>query len=216
MREVHGHLESGPCQCSIDAARRARIEQLIGSAGIPSRFAGRGLADIDGRHADIRDQLVEYVESWPTKRGLAIVGDMGTGKTAHAYAMIHDLCARGVQAVAVNVADLLDDLSRPDHRGSERMDVLGGADLLLLDDFGAHRTSDWAIGSVYGLINRRYGAERPTCVTSMFGLSQLAKEARDKRLSLEWSACVDRIKETCNVLVMRGTSRRAQAVGLVD
>lgn len=205
-----------PCRCTQARARQAQADRLLSSAGIPARYADRGIDGLDGRYPEGKRILAAYVAGWPTERGVAIIGDMGVGKTAHAYAMVHDLCVKGAQALAVNAPDLLDDLGRPDHRGDERMDLLAGAELVMLDDFGAHRATEWAAGRLYSLINRRYSDKRPTCITSMVPLSSLARSVSDPRLGKVWAAAVDRLVETCDVVLLRGKSRRTEAAGMSE
>lgn len=209
-----GGLVTATCPCRQREAERLYVERLMSSAGIPARFGGRALVDLDDRHAEAKQHLGDYVLRWPesAKRGVALVGGIGVGKTAHAYAFVHDLCQHGVHAVAANVPELLDDLARDDNRGSERMDALADAELVLLDDFGAHRATEWTIGRIYALINRRYGAQRPTCVTSMVSLPTLSSSARDPRLAEVWGAVVDRLIETCDIVLMRGKSRRSESL----
>jgi DNA replication protein DnaC len=57
------------------------------------------------------------------------------------------------------------------------------ADLVVLDDLGREKVTDWASERLYVLVNERYNAMRPTVVTSNYGPDQLAERGYDALVS---------------------------------
>lgn len=76
------------------------------------------------------------------------------------------------------------------------------ADLLVLDDLGAERVSNWSIQMLYLLIDRRYRDMKQTLISSNLSLSDIAKKLDDRIAS--------RIMETCKIIKFQGKDRRFQ------
>ena len=67
----------------------------------------------------------------------------------------------------------LRDELRDGEPGEERLDDLGAADLLVLDDLGAQKNTAWALEKVYQVVNQRYEGLQPLVVTTNLDLNQL-------------------------------------------
>jgi len=76
---------------------------------------------------------------------------------------------------------------------AEVIDRFCDAHLLILDDLGAERTTDWAMSVLYLLINRRYEAMKHTIFTSNLSLAELAEKLGDERVP-------GRIERMCTVI----------------
>ncbi len=113
------------------------------------------------------------VEDWASapRGSLTLIGGTGTGKTHLAAAVANAALARGQSVWFAVVPDLLDMLRRTYQADAEQSyDELSAslrdADLLVLDDFGAHSPTPWAEEKLYQLCAARYVAERPTMFTT--------------------------------------------------
>ena len=113
------------------------------------------------------------VEDWAADPhgSLTLIGGTGTGKTHLAAAVANTALARGQSVWFAVVPDLLDMLRRTYQADAEQSyDQLSAslrdADLLVLDDFGAHSPTPWAEEKLYQLCAARYVAERPTMFTT--------------------------------------------------
>ena len=76
-------------------------------------------------------------------------------------------------------------------------------DLLILDDFGVEKTTDWSFQLLYIIINRRYENMKKTIFTSNFSLTQLAEKLGDDRLP-------SRIQQMCETVLFRGKNYRTK------
>lgn len=134
---------------------------------------------------------------------LLLLGATGTGKTYTAYAAVRALTASGVGCPwdAITAADLYARL-RPRHRVDpeaefEKYLTVG---LLVLDDLGAAKGSEWNEEINYRLINHRYEHELPTLITSNVPPKDLANAMGERVAS--------RLREMATRVVLRGEDRR--------
>lgn len=136
-------------------------------------------------------------------RSLMLLGPTGTGKTHTAYAAIRALALSGASCpwLFTTAADLYARL-RPRHGvDSEQVfDTYTNVCLLVLDDLGAAKGTEWNEEVNYRLINHRYEHEQPTLITSNVAPARLA-DAVGERVASRLSEMADRV-------VLKGTDRR--------
>lgn len=211
------HLKE--CKCLEVRRKQARVKKIFSNARIPRRFMGKRFDNFEPKnnHLELALQIARrYVEKFETlkedgRNGLYLVGPTGTGKSHLAYAIMSRLIEEyQVAAVAGVVPELLD-IMRPSRGKSqdaeERMDIIKSADLVLLDDLGAEKESDWVTERLFLLVNARYVAQLPTLITSNVPLEILQTDEKGKT-DLAWERITSRIKEMCHIVVMDGEDFR--------
>ena len=82
--------------------------------------------------------------------------------------------------------------------------VMHDPELLILDDLGTERNSEYALGIVFSVIDRRYRSGRPLIVTTNLPIKQLKEET-----NIEKKRIYDRILEMCVPLYVGGSSYRS-------
>jgi DNA replication protein DnaC len=114
-----------------------------------------------------------YANEFPhaTKPGLLFAGDAGCGKTHLAVATVRKLIEKGFDAVFWDYQTLLERIRAsydPETRGSNKDAYQSAldAEILLLDDLGAYRSSDWVEDVVTGLITHRCNHRKPLIATT--------------------------------------------------
>ncbi|WP_236244015.1 ATP-binding protein [Streptomyces sp. CC210A] len=136
-------------------------------------------------------------------RSLLIVGTTGTGKTYQAYGAVRSLLIAGVRLrwKAITAADLYAELRpRPGHDGERELMDLARCPLLIIDDLGAAKNSEWTEEITMRLINRRYNAMLPTLITTNLGMSDLRAHIGDRVAS--------RLTEMTDRVILDGPDRR--------
>lgn len=137
---------------------------------------------------------------------LLLLGPVGTGKTHQSYGALRGVVAHlpGFNWAATTFADFTAAL-RPRHGvdSESEMDRHKNAGLLLLDDIGAAKGSEWVEEVTYRLVNSRYEAMSPTIYATNFGTTQLREVAGDRIAS--------RLAETCQRVILTGPDRRRPA-----
>lgn len=151
--------------------------------------------------ADIQKQVVGIRTS---RKGLYIHGDVGAGKTHITYA-IADHLGETLRTKFMNTTELIFDIKRDFDRSNydkkrwdEQLTEFRG--VLILDDIGAERITDYVAEVFYLIINKRYNEMLPIIFTSNLSLGELAERIGDRTAS--------RIIEMCDVVHLKGEDRR--------
>ncbi|MCT9009386.1 ATP-binding protein [Streptomyces rhizosphaerihabitans] len=136
---------------------------------------------------------------------LLIAGPTGTGKTHQAYGAIRALLTARVRLrwEAVTAADLYARLRpRSGHDTERDLQSLARSPLLLLDDLGAAKNSEWTEELTYRLINHRYDHLLPTLITTNLPIAELRAALGDRVAS--------RLAEMTERVILTGPDRRRQ------
>ncbi len=161
------------CACSA----RERADRILKSARIPRRYEHCSLDTFEVWQPNLEPALAwarEWFERWPANVdvGLLFVGPPGTGKTHLAVGLLRALATRkGAKVVFAEQRELLKDLQSTFDGGAGRTesDVLAPileAEVLLLDDLGAGRTTAWAQDVMHDVLAHRYNRKLPTLMTT--------------------------------------------------
>lgn len=165
-------------------------------------------------------ELLPAVANWVDRgrkaQGLYLAGQVGTGKTHTAWAATVAWCLAtgtdpqprevdrrtGPNVIVARLTDLLDDL-RPGDDARQRVRDCQSAALLVIDDLGAEKPSEWTQERLYSVVDHRYANCLPLIVTGNLPPSKLAEQAGDRVAS--------RLAEMCEVVPMTGADRRRKA-----
>ncbi|MGQ0734077.1 MAG: ATP-binding protein [Acidobacteriota bacterium] len=150
--------------------------RLVAEARIPPRFQHAALDNFE-HDMDTQGQAwrkaVAFVEDFPVlDKGLLFYGPHGVGKTHLAVGILRECVkTKGARAYFFETRELLRLVRDTYNRSTDEteMQVLSPlleADLLVLDDLGAERTSEWVQETLGLVVNTRYNARRPTVFTS--------------------------------------------------
>ncbi len=153
-------------------------------------------ANDSGINPEIRHAYT-YVEKWEEMKknatGLLIWGNVGTGKSFFAGCIANALLEKGIPVLMTNFARILNTLTGmySDDR-NKFIDSLNQYSLLIIDDLGVERNSEFAQEQVFHVIDSRYRNKKPLIVTTNLTLKEL------KTLSnLAHTRIYDRILERC-------------------
>ncbi|MFE2520401.1 ATP-binding protein [Streptomyces mirabilis] len=186
----------------------------LADARIPARYR-RALAD-HPRITAWADQISGAGRPGPGGPGIAegpsllIAGPTGTGKTYQAYGAVRALLSQGVRLrwEATTTADLYARLRpRNGHDAERDLQTLARCPLLLLDDLGAAKTSEWTEELTYRLINHRYEHMLPTLITTNLPIPELRTSLGDRVTS--------RLAEMTERVVLTGPDRRRRTTPTV-
>ncbi|WP_370410883.1 ATP-binding protein [Streptomyces fradiae] len=118
-----------------------------------------------------------------TGPSLLMAGVVGAGKTHQAYGAVRQLVQSGVGVRwrATTAADLYADLRpRPGADSERALAAVSRCPLLIIDDLGAAKASEWVEEVTYRLINRRYNYELPTLITTNLAIRDLRAHLGDR------------------------------------
>lgn len=130
----------------------------------------------------------EFIKN-PTK-GLFLFGKAGTGKTHLAAKIAHEtqVPTRFIK-MAKLLLELRSNFGRDSWENEKIIEKLSKVDLLIIDDLGTEKMSDWVAETIYLLIDERYANMRPTIITSNFSLEELEERVGDRVCSRIMGMC---------------------------
>lgn len=171
---------SGAERC--DCVRAGRAQRLEDKAGIPPLYRNASLDNflLPRDNPTSRESLTHivrtvrsYTKEFPCedRPGLLLLGDPGTGKTHLAVAALRMLMAKGFEGLFFDYQHLLDRIRSGYDQASGSSDkeayrsVLE-AEVLLLDDLGAHRVTDWVEDTITSIVTYRCNNRKPLIATT--------------------------------------------------
>jgi DNA replication protein DnaC len=172
---VDGVSRVSRCEC----LRTKAAEQRLRAARIPPRYQR---CSLDKFITYPNEELLRaigyarrFVDAFPAaQKGLMLIGPPGIGKTHIAVSVLREVIARaGARGLYYDTRALLRDIRstyNPTLQMAE-MDVIRPvmeAELLVLDDLGAERLTDWVEETIGLIVNTRYNERRPTIFTSNY------------------------------------------------
>lgn len=166
------------CDCAL-VGRSQRIER---GAGIPPAYQNASFdnfvlpMDNPMARSGLGTLLLtvkNFVREFPNgdRPGLLLVGDTGTGKTHLAVAVLRSLISRGFDGVFFDYQQLFekiragyDEMSGSSDKEAYRTAL--EAEILLIDDLGAHRYKEWVEDTITSIITYRCNHRKPLIATT--------------------------------------------------
>lgn len=192
--------------------RERRMESILRkkAQGLQDRY----LYDYTFANDNGQNPLIEkahgYVEHWKDaykkNTGLLLFGNVGTGKSFFAGCIANALLEQNVPVLMTNFPTILSRLTGL--FGEERLefvDSLAQYDLLIIDDLGVERSSEYALEQVYLVIDCRYRSKKPMIITTNLTLDEM-KNPPD----LAHARIYDRILERCAPILFDGKNFRKE------
>jgi len=175
---------------------------------IPERFRDWRLEDMEPEPAQIAAIAYcdDYKANISTGRGIAVSGPTGTGKTSLALAILNGIAERATERLTwmnfarFTTAHDLDNMAR-DFDGSGHMEHRN-IKLLVIDDIGASRLTDYAQSELAALLDHRYSTYLPTIITTNLSVVDFTAYIGERTLS--------RLRECSEIIQLSGPDRRAR------
>jgi DNA replication protein DnaC len=228
--DAAGRRVARVCQCQQAAVSEHRII----AARVPKRYQHCSLdsyetgfrgADPSMRQAHMTAR--RFVEAYPVEtdgKGLLITGSIGVGKTHLAVGLLLALVEeKGAHALFYDYRELLKQIqhSYNPQVNSTELDVLRPvfeAEILVLDELGAQKPTDWVWDTVALILNTRYNDKRTTIITTNYadlppgasnGSNGAGRATRDETLGDRIGERMrSRLAEMCVMIEMRGEDFR--------
>jgi DNA replication protein DnaC len=227
------------CECRL----KSRGERLLAAAKIPPRYEhcdlGTFKCDADDREQKTLEKAHHFanrfVEEYPVENtGLLFVGSVGVGKTHLAVGILKALIRdKGVPCLFCDYRELLKSIQNS-YNASVQATEMGilrpvfDAEVLVLDELGAVRSTEWAKDTVNYILNSRYNNNKTTIITTNYpdGPERVQNEREEDpvsdaaaRRSARPESLGDRISERmrsrlhemCKIVLMSGPDFRLKS-----
>lgn len=211
---IGGGVRLVGCQCACaareyeaekkaraDREKRLRIETLRADG-----IRDKSLTACRFDKATMSEEIVKckrYADAWDDMRrensGLLLWGNTGNGKTFAATCIANELIDRGIPAMITSFPRIL-------NAGYDKQEIIEQVHyypLMVIDDLGAERSSEYAMETVYTVIDERYKSKKPLIVTTNLTLDELCKPK-----NMDYQRIYDRVIEMCAPLVFKGDNLR--------
>ena len=210
-----------PVECSCQRTEREQQEALINQQkriDLVRRLKAEGFSDPsmldwtfenDNGRSPQMCHAHRYVEQWQTMRtknlGLLLWGGVGTGKSFLAGCIANALMEQEVPVRMTNFARILNELNGSFSGRNDIVDKLCRYPLLIIDDFGMERGTEYALEQIYHIVDSRYRSQKPLIVTTNLTLDEIRHPQDTAHARI-----YDRLLEMCVLISCIGVSFRKE------
>lgn len=170
-RDILGGAELVPCECKRDELRHNAWEKARRNSGLPRNLHDQSLGNFRQTIQPEAFRAAIDFCNHPDRCWLVLAGEAGTGKTHLAAGIVNRLLTTpGWRPLYYVVPELLDYLRSLTFREGPERDrdwkAIREASVLVLDDYGTEKGSEWADEALFKLIDFRYANQLPLVVTT--------------------------------------------------
>ena len=158
-----------------------RIERIRQTCGLEEHMLLKTFENYDTmgdrERKKAKDKIEEYAEKLPYGKGLYIFGGVGSGKTHLATAIVHKAIRKELKIFYTTFGDMCRDIrSANDKIGISEYEAIErytNPDILLLDDLGKEKPTEWNISVLFNVINTLYNNKKRLIITTNYTIKNL-------------------------------------------
>lgn len=212
-----------PCRCRV----KDRRAFMLASAAIPKRYEDCTLHNYNPQGDNLKFDEVFQTQSYALndaqtlvreypmlEMGLLLMGPCGVGKTHLAVATIKALIEKGISCLFYDFRDLLKEIQNSYNSVSQSSELgvlapVYDAEVLVLDELGAMKPTDWVRDTMTQIINNRYNDQKVTILTSNYldEPTNPNEESLTERVGVRLRS---RLHEMCKTVIVKGVDYRIE------
>lgn len=219
---ILGHQRTMPCICKcreeeLEARAKEEAAKLVEErrsrcfSGAFAKLKSCSFNNDSFYHPDIRELGIRYAERFKETleegerqgRGLLLLGQVGTGKTWLACAIANMVIDEGYTALFTSFNRIYNRLMESFEGKEEVMEELVKPDLLILDDLGVERGTEYMQEVVFSVLDKRINSLKPMIITT-----NLTKKELEETRVLSSQRIYDRVLSVCLPVPVKGLSIR--------
>jgi DNA replication protein DnaC len=197
------------CERKRQYIRQREVEKLLESSRMPELLREKTFENFE--ISDGTKEAFEIAQKYCREggRGIVFAGSCGIGKSHLAAAIMNVEIEKFRDVVFCTVPELMDDIKRTirnQEESSELMELVKNADLLILDDLGAEKSTEFVAERLFVIVNARLMRKKDTIITTNYTkpsdlIDKLGGGVTGQRI-------VSRIRELCQWVVVTGKDYR--------
>jgi len=225
-REYLKKLEEEKIRAEKEKAYQQKIEEMIKKSRLGDRFKKRTFENfvVNEKNRQAYEMAKKYAENFAKYKeqglGLAFTGSYGTGKTHLAAAICHEIIKQGYQPIFGTMINLLGEIKATYDEWAKEdeirvLDRYTNCHLLVIDDLGKEKPTEWSLEKLYYIVNTRYEKSLPIVITSNYDANKLTERlvAKDNPKNVETAeAIVSRLFEMCVGIEMNWEDYRKEGL----
>ena len=195
-----------------------KIEKIIKNSKMSKRNLGYRFEnfEVNSNNRNIFQNLKKYSEKLVNemeKKGLILVGNNGVGKTHLACSIANELMKNGIPVIYGTLINLLAEIRNSydlDNNISE-MEIIKlyeNVDLLIIDDLGKEKPSEWGLEKLFTIINSRYENNLPVIITTNYNQNTLIERISLNGETETAKSIISRLYEMCYLIKIDDVDHR--------
>ena len=195
-----------------------RFEALYNNSFVGQRFKSRTFETFIPTKETFRafQAVKKYVDNFEeymvSGTGLIISGNCGVGKTHLAAGISQELNSKGFSTIFGTLISLMDRIKKTYNQGQDDSKIFYdycNVDLLIIDDLGKEKVTEWLLEKFWSIVNHRYENNKPIVITSNY----LSENELIQKFSINCDSSiaesiVSRICEVCRGIRMNAPDYR--------
>ncbi len=214
LLQNRGYTYVNPCRTCGVIRRNVKLYNL---AGIPAKYSHvlevGSFRPKNKSNENALGYADDFVKRYPTKRGFLLMGKAGIGKTHLAIGTISELTLEhGRRCMFKDFFHLLSELKQAYSQGTSENEVLLPlieTEVLVIDELGKGKSSDWELNILDQLISKRYNASKITLATTNYVTKEYGVKQDQEILEDKIGARIaSRLHEMCEFIHIEGEDHR--------
>ena len=147
-----------------------------------------------------------------TTKGLFITGTYGVGKTYLASCIANELIKNKntvIFGTLIQLLDLIKDTYKDNEiSDKEYLNLYSSVDLLIIDDLGKEKPTDWVLEKLFLIVNNRYNNYLPIVITTNYNRNQLRERLCINKNYSMVDSIISRLYEMCGGIEIKDKDHR--------
>ncbi len=188
----------------------------LGKRQLNSTFEKYKVTKKNEKAYDNAKKYVSRLINNETDKGLFIVGTYGVGKTYLASCIANECIKNGITVVFGTLMQLLgyikDTYKDSNIADKEYLNLYSSVDLLIIDDLGKEKPTEWVLEKLFLIVNNRYNDYLPIVITTNYNKNQLRERLCINKNYSMVDSIISRLYEMCGGIEIKDDDHRMSKV----
>lgn len=184
----------------------------LGKRQLNSTFENYKITNKNKKAYDNAKKYANKLINRATDKGLFITGTYGVGKTYLASCIANEVIKNKITVVFGTLIQLLDCIKDTykdsDMSDKEYLNLYSSVDLLIIDDLGKEKPTEWVLEKLFLIVNNRYNNYLPIIITTNYNRNQLRERLCVNKNYSMVDSIISRLYEMCGGIEIKDEDHR--------